>query len=757
MANGIIKSWLIVLLLGMAVGMSAQQYQVKATECSEDMMDFSQRSTRVVDQNGDQCAVLRIESAIPGLLKFELGAQDIEHKEIKDDEVWLWVSTSVKKITIRCDGCKPLKDYRPGNLEGGHIYHFKVTTGHPKEQATKQHMHILCHQVPFFVSIDGKPAVESTKNQFTQELSLGTHNIVVSATHYKSFTKDIKLTRSAASRDTVNLAPNFGTVTIRPNVQGCKLFIDNQEFGINGEIKLDVGQHQISVRKEKYTSHEEKIVVHIGDKHIVNANLTPNFIPVTITAKEPETEIYINEEYKGVGKCVFEFDYNERYEIEGRRKGCQTHIVERHDFNANSPKTIAIPELKRLYGTLNISFLPKEATLKIDGITRPTKNGEFSDSHIEIGQHVIQVRHDDYRSAEETVTIENGELTAKSYELIKVPTGIVTIKTDDGVAILLRQDHDLIYKSSSEWTGKLPIGENEIVLRNTEGLECEYKILVDEDKKMEKKLKFFRNLKVSAPTGSKVMIQSDDENKEYSANKKLTLQPQEYTIVVSRKNYADWISTVDLSPARSQYVKLNAVMYREGGSTSSSPSSSSTSTGSTRRTSRSTDFLDRFYSYSGDFYIGVIGMGYTYNIVDKTHWLSFSLLPMRFKMFEMHLFDVETNITNPAAGGGLMSRWIYKPTLQLVIPVYQSLSINLYGGAGLDMNYALNTMAKKSIVASNDFYAAAVAGITFRTTVASVMPMDLFAEYRYPIVGQTDIQPQGFRVGINMSFGAPKW
>lgn len=389
MANGIIKSWLIVLLLGMAVGMSAQQYQVKATECSEDMMDFSQRSTRVVDQNGDQCAVLRIESAIPGLLKFELGAQDIEHKEIKDDEVWLWVSTSVKKITIRCDGCKPLKDYRPGNLEGGHIYHFKVTTGHPKEQATKQHMHILCHQVPFFVSIDGKPAVESTKNQFSQELSLGTHNIVVSATHYKSFSKDIKLTRSAASRDTVTLDPNYGTVTIRPNVQGCKLFIDNQEYGINGEIKLDVGQHQITVRKDKYTSHEEKIVVHIGDKHIVNANLTPNFISVTITAKEPETEIYINEEYKGVGKCVFEFDYNERYDIEGRRKGCQPHIVDRHDFNANSPKTIAIPELKRLYGKLNISFFPKEATLKIDGITRPTKNGEFSDSRMPIGQHVI--------------------------------------------------------------------------------------------------------------------------------------------------------------------------------------------------------------------------------------------------------------------------------------------------------------------------------------------------------------------------------
>ena len=261
--------------LSLAVNMSAQQYQVKATDCYEDIMDLSQRSTRVIDQNGEQCAVLRIKSAIPGLLRFEFGTQDIERKEIKDDEVWLWISATVKKMTIRCDGCKPLKDYRPGNLVGGHIYSFKVTTGLPKEQANKQHMHILCHQVPFFVSIDGKPAEESTKNQFSRELSLGTHNIVVSATHYKSFTKDIKLTRSAAARDTVNLEPNYGTVTIRPNVQGCKLFIDNQEFGINSEIKLDVGRHQISVRKEKYTSYEEKIVVHIGDQHIVNANLTP--------------------------------------------------------------------------------------------------------------------------------------------------------------------------------------------------------------------------------------------------------------------------------------------------------------------------------------------------------------------------------------------------------------------------------------------------------------------------------------------------
>lgn len=183
-----------------------------------------------------------------------------------------------------------------------------------------------------------------------------------------------------------------------------------------------------------------------------------DFITVSITAVDKETEIYVNEQYCGTGHCNYKFMFNTHYDIEGRRKGCQTHIVERHDFNANSPKTIAIPELKRLYGKLNISFLPKEATLKIDGITRPTKNGEFSDSRMPLGQHVIQVYQDGYRSVADIADIESGELTAKSYELIKESqsqNSIVKAKIGDLFYLLNASDKtaQVTYKIKSDRNG----------------------------------------------------------------------------------------------------------------------------------------------------------------------------------------------------------------------------------------------------------------------------------------------------------------
>ena len=755
--SGIFKYWLCAVFSVCVVSVAAQNYQVHASECQEDVMDLSQRDTEVRDQNGEQCAMIRVESPIAGMLKFDLGSQVVEHTEFKDDEVWIWVGPNVKRMTISCQGCKPHKDYRPGELKGGHVYHFKVTTGLPRETATKQYLNVYCYQVPFSVSIDGQPEEVSDKNQFTRSVALGTHNIVVTAPHYKPFVKDVKLSRSFASRDTVNLAPNYGVLIVRSNVQGYQLFIDNQEYKGKGEIKLDEGRHAISVRKDNYTSHNEYVVVHVGDRPVVNATLTPNFIVVNISAKEADTEIYINGEYRGLGKCTYEFDYSERYDIEGRRKGSQTFIVDRHEFNANSPKTITIPELKRQFGTLNISFSPKDATLKIDGITRPTRNGEFSDSRIPIGQHVIQLRHDDYQSVEEVVLIENAEVTPKAYELIKVRTGLVTIKTDDNVSILHMQDGEETYKGSSEWTGKLPVGENHIILRNTEGLECEYTIFVDEDKKMQKQLKFLRTLKVNAPKGSTVHVNSGREVITAKPNKKLTLPPKLYQVVVRKVSYDPYTREVDLTDPNNQKVVVNAEMYRESGSydapSSTSTASSATPSGnsSETRTTRSTDFLDRYYSYSGDYYIGVVGMGYTFNITDKSHWLSFSFLPMRFKMFEMRLFDAETAVKD------FGKVWIYKPTLQLVIPLAQSWSLNVYGGVGMDMNSTINKVAKKDVVAATDFYAAAVAGLSIRASMAPMMPMDIFAEYRYPFVGPTTYQEQGFRVGVSLSLGATKW
>ena len=166
MENGFSK-WLIasaVFLLTVS-GVTAQT-QVQATALTHDIKDLSQRSSKVLDQNGERCALIKFETPIPSFFTFNLGAQQIEKRENKDDEVWIWVSEDVKKMTIRCSDCISLKDYRV-SLKSGNVYRAKLTTGLPQEKATTQNVNIYCERTPFYISIDGsEPVLNAARNYY---------------------------------------------------------------------------------------------------------------------------------------------------------------------------------------------------------------------------------------------------------------------------------------------------------------------------------------------------------------------------------------------------------------------------------------------------------------------------------------------------------------------------------------------------------------------------------------------------------------
>ena len=71
MENGFSK-WFAVAILLCVCGIAAAQYQVKATSLTHDVKDLSQRNTKVLDQNGERCALLIFETPIPKLFKFDL-------------------------------------------------------------------------------------------------------------------------------------------------------------------------------------------------------------------------------------------------------------------------------------------------------------------------------------------------------------------------------------------------------------------------------------------------------------------------------------------------------------------------------------------------------------------------------------------------------------------------------------------------------------------------------------------------------------
>jgi hypothetical protein len=242
MENGFSKWLSIALILLAGVASVNAENHVKATALTHDIKDLSQRSSKIYDQNGERCALIRFETPIPSYFSFNLGAQQVEKRENKDDEVWIWVSADVKKMTIRCSECSPLKDYRV-SLKAGNVYRAKLTTGLPQEVATTQNVNIYCERIPFYISIDGsEPVLNAGRNYYT-ELPIGAHEINVSSKMYKPLSKTIRVYRSRPYMDTIRLEDYSGEVLLTATQSSYSVYVDDELQKQNKRFKLEPGMH----------------------------------------------------------------------------------------------------------------------------------------------------------------------------------------------------------------------------------------------------------------------------------------------------------------------------------------------------------------------------------------------------------------------------------------------------------------------------------------------------------------------------------
>lgn len=740
MVNGITKTGLLLLLSMLSV--TGYAYVVTATELEHDLTDRSQVSSKILDQNGERCALIKFETPIPDYFTFDLGHNRSLFKRVnKENEVWIWVSPGTRKMTIQCQGCQPLKDYRL-KPEPGNVYVAKLTTGLPAETASTQYYNIHCNQYPFYVSIDGNEPVKCDKSLYNTNLAIGSHDILVTAKYYKSVSKKINLIRAHACHDTLNLKKNYASFVVSSEVQGFKVFVDGEECHMAGNLlKVEPGHHHLEFKKEKHLSFLKDIDCRNGEETPLKVVLEPNFITLNITMRDPLIELWIDGVHiPGSSQITYQLDLGSHI-IQGHREGYEDWTYPNTNFTAKSPKVIAIPNLEQQFGTLTLNVTPSDAQVKLDGKLINVHAGYYSENKTPVGTHHIQVSCEDYRPFEEDVIIVKGQASIRDYNLTKVPTGKAHLITDAGISINLRDELDnVIFKGTSDWMGKLPVGQNTIVLIDDQGVECEYVVFIDEDKSIKKKLPFYRTLQVK-PNVHRADITAESSTgyvQKLRANRKTSLAPTTYEISIKKENYSPYTESINLAKQNSSILR---VYLTKPGSTTSSSSSSSTSSSDTKKRVR-----DRFYTHSGYGYLGVIDLGYIYSVKDNTHWMTLSTLSFRYKMFGMSLLDLELSIS-PFA-----KTIAYHPLMQLYIPISKALALTPYVGASVDLGHALQKISPKPLNINTDFFCSALAGLSFRINGLANMPFDIFAEYRYPVVG--NIQSQGVYVGVNISLGA---
>lgn len=790
---------------GMACGVLAQ-YKVEVADFRPDPTDRSQVNSPIKDQNGETCALLIVESPIADLLQFDLGSLGIERREDKDEETWIWVSPDATKMTIACEGCAKCRDYRM-TLAKGSVYRVKVKTGLPKEISRKQNLQIYCISVPFMVSIDGAAPDTSRNALYVKEgLDVGSHVVSVSAPFCKTHEGLVKLKRSVAHRDTIKLEPWYGFIEVNSNVEGVSVFVDGVLQTGNPPYKLSPGVHKLMVEKKLYKTFETEIeVVHNQTKPIA-VRMEPTFITMQITSKEKDTEIWVDGALVATQKAKVDLEYG-MHTIQGRLNGCETWQWEQN-VTSKTPTVLTIPELVKQYGKLKISVKPDDAEVTLNGKLLNGKNGWYEE-HLLVGDYLIVVRKEDCKTISEQIHIEKDKYQFKPFDLEKVPTGEVTISTDKDVSINVRDIDAVIYKGSSVWTGKLPVGPNVIVLKHTNGLTLERTIFVNEKHNRKQHIPFYRLLtvKTNSPKVTLQMKDTNGVNYEIKRNKVTKLEPRIYTITATQGRDSE-DKKVDLIKQREAVVRFDLSgsqsspsyhyhrSYSRGSSRSSSgsysssnrsygsssgsygssyTSSASSSSKETKKSStslssysksenksRSTDskpartsssgsgenVFQRFYNYSGTKFVGIASAGYTYSLEDGAQWLSVGVLPFRYKMFGMNLLDMEVSMTPMMA-----EYFIYKPTMRFYFPVSKNFALTAYAGACVDLTMPVEKYILQE-TPTYDFYCGLVGGVSMWFNFLPKLPMDVFAEYRYPLIN--DMQTQGFYFGVSFLVGVDR-
>ena len=362
----------LILLLLIAFSAKAQDYRVVSVEYQPN--DMTAREEMMSDENGRQCAVLRISTknlttAEREGFYFECDyASWVVERRIVGGELWLWVSPGLKVLKIFHNDL--------GNIE----------------------MHI---------SKFGVGKIES----------LMVYKVVIQGTIV------------AGSSDVIpEITQQYLAFQVSP--PNAVLEVNDELWNVESDGSsmkfVNFGTYTYRVKAPNYHSEVGEVTVNDPENtQKVIVKLKPNFIEVTLTV-DADAEIWVNNEKKGVRTWTGSLGKG-NYKIECKQAGCETTVVTKEITAESNGKTFTLVAPRPIFGSLNVESTPSFATVFIDG----KEMGETPKfiKEIQVGKHQLKLTKDGYEKHEESVEIKKNErkqlklvLQENSKKTVTLPT-----------------------------------------------------------------------------------------------------------------------------------------------------------------------------------------------------------------------------------------------------------------------------------------------------------------------------------------------
>lgn len=225
----------------------------------------SARMSDFTDANGQKCVIIIIKHNI-GNFDVETGI-GIENTEIKNGEIWIWVSPDEYQLVIRKG-----KPYLPlvynlkNKLKETEVYELVITDEYGIIRIDAPNAQIW---------LNNKPVAQ---NYYLSKFKKGKYNFRATRKSYYDEEKFVLLNPGDSINLKFILKPKIGNLQINsspPETVGAKIYINNElsHFNTPANIPLIIGEYSIRIEKERFLPYNKNFIINEDETLQLNAPL----------------------------------------------------------------------------------------------------------------------------------------------------------------------------------------------------------------------------------------------------------------------------------------------------------------------------------------------------------------------------------------------------------------------------------------------------------------------------------------------------
>ena len=185
---------LLVLCLGVCAPLSAQdggEMSVRQFYLAETDLDANTAGTMMYDQNGEVCAIIKLETSLDGFT-FDVGSLGVRDVKRVGGELWIYVPFGIRRITLSHPQLGVIRDYQfPVRIERARTYIMKLNAKLGNRVYDNEHRQTFILRVTptdAEVMINGMAVQLDSAGRFSQEMAFGLYDVTVQRKDYHTVT-----------------------------------------------------------------------------------------------------------------------------------------------------------------------------------------------------------------------------------------------------------------------------------------------------------------------------------------------------------------------------------------------------------------------------------------------------------------------------------------------------------------------------------------------------------------------------------------